>query len=652
MADASKSPIERAARRESGPLGPGQASYLSICGKELAAPYRSGESPSFQEGVLQSEYAYQIAVDIGSGAMKAAAALVDNRTKKILSVLDSSYIPMNLKEKFAADGGKQFSKQSQKEMLCTLNVLIERTLRTIPENGFPTTLSAIATAVFRTAENGFSVLKDLSDSCYNMPIRILSQEEEGELGLATAEALFPQIPKEYLVALDSGNGSFQISALDREGQVRMFGGAIGHGNVRMMLADKVRHSKNLSPEESGNPISKQEADALAAAIRKELPLAPDWFTDLVENKAVIGSFGDGESIFSMVALAKENQSLVIGDARSINISRECVTRVLRSCVDKTDADLAKMHRHKKTATGAIHLSALMDHYGLQEIQYQRASGNTLGMFKTPYLWKTAGVISRHTSHRTPAIMEVETFQQFAHLVDKNTTVITDLDNTVFRSKTALGSVEWLQGRVKDLQQEGITLKQAFETMYPLWQRSQQLNEIVPVEEAFVEQLKTWIAQGIPVIALTAREPDLILDETLSQLDRLGLHFLSAPDLGIENQKIPCNQAPILYKEGIVFADDWNSKGDALNVLLKYFPKKPQSLVFIDDGRHHVDSVCQAAQENKIPILGIHYSSAKNAEYRSSDVLYSLVDVQLSILEKEGTIPSDEEALQMKLPLPS
>ncbi|MES2274009.1 MAG: hypothetical protein V4487_07440, partial [Chlamydiota bacterium] len=46
--------IERAAQRNPGPTGPGQASYLSICGKELGhPPYRSGESPSLQEGVLQ-----------------------------------------------------------------------------------------------------------------------------------------------------------------------------------------------------------------------------------------------------------------------------------------------------------------------------------------------------------------------------------------------------------------------------------------------------------------------------------------------------------------------------------------------------------------------------------------------------------------------
>jgi hypothetical protein len=46
--------IERAARRNPSPSRPpGQASCQSKCGKELAAPYRSGESPSFEEGVLQ-----------------------------------------------------------------------------------------------------------------------------------------------------------------------------------------------------------------------------------------------------------------------------------------------------------------------------------------------------------------------------------------------------------------------------------------------------------------------------------------------------------------------------------------------------------------------------------------------------------------------
>ncbi|MES2272874.1 MAG: ankyrin repeat domain-containing protein [Chlamydiota bacterium] len=47
--------FERAAQRNPGPTGPGQASCLSICGKELGhPPYRSGETPSLQEGVLQN----------------------------------------------------------------------------------------------------------------------------------------------------------------------------------------------------------------------------------------------------------------------------------------------------------------------------------------------------------------------------------------------------------------------------------------------------------------------------------------------------------------------------------------------------------------------------------------------------------------------
>ena len=45
--------FERAAQAYLGHSGPSQASYSTICGKELATHYRSGESSSFQEGVLQ-----------------------------------------------------------------------------------------------------------------------------------------------------------------------------------------------------------------------------------------------------------------------------------------------------------------------------------------------------------------------------------------------------------------------------------------------------------------------------------------------------------------------------------------------------------------------------------------------------------------------
>ena len=53
LADAEAVQLERAAQRNPGSSDLSQASYLSICGKKLAARFRSGESPSFQEGVLQ-----------------------------------------------------------------------------------------------------------------------------------------------------------------------------------------------------------------------------------------------------------------------------------------------------------------------------------------------------------------------------------------------------------------------------------------------------------------------------------------------------------------------------------------------------------------------------------------------------------------------
>jgi hypothetical protein len=62
--------LERAARRNPGctrvhpageaqgrgPSGPGRASYLSGCGKELAVHFRSGESPSFRREFFNHEW--------------------------------------------------------------------------------------------------------------------------------------------------------------------------------------------------------------------------------------------------------------------------------------------------------------------------------------------------------------------------------------------------------------------------------------------------------------------------------------------------------------------------------------------------------------------------------------------------------------------
>ena len=53
--------FERAARRNPGPSSLSQASYLSGCGKVLAAHYRSGESRPFQGRVLQNHEEVNIA---------------------------------------------------------------------------------------------------------------------------------------------------------------------------------------------------------------------------------------------------------------------------------------------------------------------------------------------------------------------------------------------------------------------------------------------------------------------------------------------------------------------------------------------------------------------------------------------------------------
>jgi hypothetical protein len=43
--------------------------------------------------------------------------------------------------------------------------------------------------------------------------------------------------------------------------------------------------------------------------------------------------------------------------------------------------------HCKTLTSALHLSAVMQHFGIHLIHYKRSIGNTPGMLIAPSLWE-------------------------------------------------------------------------------------------------------------------------------------------------------------------------------------------------------------------------------------------------------------------------
>lgn len=236
------------------------------------------------------------------------------------------------------------------------------------------------------------------------------------------------------------------------------------------------------------------------------------------------------------------------------------------------------------------------------------------------------------------IIETHTIEEVLPLVDEDTWFIVDLDNTVFQAKQALGHVNWLQVEVKKRVEEGMTQQEAFYSVYPLWKRTQQVTEVIPVEESFLKAIHDFQDRGITVMALTNRQL-FIIPETLHLLSSLDLDLLlTAPTK--ETMTLQAPNQPALYTQGVLFVDDFNKKGPVLRLFLETIQQKPKKIVFIDDKKKNVEDVGHMAAEADIPFIGVAYIAVEEGEQIYSEELAAL---QLRYFDK---ILSNEEVLNL------
>lgn len=326
------------------------------------------------------------AIDFGSGAVKIQMAEVNTKENRVISEsLLGKYIPISLMEDVTAHNGF-ISEEMIKKTLTILKGLKEEAVAIAVNKGYnEIQLTGIATAVFRKAHNGYDLL-EMFEKQLGICFQILSQQEEGKLGFLSAKILYPDIPEELLLAWDSGNGSFQMSTNEKKNHSQIYNGPLGFGNVRVILSKEIRHGPILQPHESGNPVSKEEAIELNQRIKELLPPIPDWLKKKLNSKNFIATFGDSESTFAIVAQAIAYLS---GSTKSIQqdlIYFSDVQRVITAFIGKKDDFFTAAGLHCETLTSAIHLSSIMEYFGIQEIHYRWSIGNTCGMLITPRLW--------------------------------------------------------------------------------------------------------------------------------------------------------------------------------------------------------------------------------------------------------------------------
>lgn len=241
------------------------------------------------------------------------------------------------------------------------------------------------------------------------------------------------------------------------------------------------------------------------------------------------------------------------------------------------------------------------------------------------------------------IIETVTVDNIIPLIDRDTWLLVDLDNTTFEGKQALGHTEWFYDKAHAKMRSGMTLEEATRECYPEWIEVQKVCPVKPVEAAFIPALMLLQQQGIVIMGLTHRQPSLV-DSTLRQVNSLGLNFFdSAP---VKTTFVVPSETPTMYVQGILFTGEFNKKGEIFVRFLSIINQKPKKIVFIDDKRSHVEEVEMALKNQGIEYIGIHYTATEHVEKVYFPEIAEFQHKFLNkILSNEGALLLMEHGLQ-------
>ncbi len=192
-------------------------------------------------------------------------------------------------------GTTQFSAAIQKLALETLKAIKQDVIKYQPQEW-----AAIATAAFRSAENSLELFDKFHEQL-GISVAIIPQQREGRLGFLTAQTV-TGIPKENLISLDSGLGSFQLTT-EINGDLEVVESEFAFLSALSSLVKEVR-GQVLDQTSSPNPVSLEEAKALISIIKKRMPkISCEFARKLYDVNSRLVGIGNQNFIFAIAALA-------------------------------------------------------------------------------------------------------------------------------------------------------------------------------------------------------------------------------------------------------------------------------------------------------------------------------------------------------------
>lgn len=220
-----------------------------------------------------------------------------------------------------------------------------------------------------------------------------------------------------------------------------------------------------------------------------------------------------------------------------------------------------------------------------------------------------------------------------NLIDKDTLVVFDIDNTLIRQNSLIGTHQWGDHIRDSAIKKGISPSKAAEMQHAAFASVQPYVQVVKVEDDIDIVLKHLQKNRISHFALTARVPEL-KNVTFKQLQSLNLQF----EKSFPEQK---NKAVVkdFYYKGLIFSGS-TPKGEILKTIMQNSQRQYKKVIFIDDRKYNLDSIESSLQDDPIELITLRYGGAdlfvKSFNPDLANVIYSVfLETKVLISESQA-----------------
>lgn len=181
-------------------------------------------------------------------------------------------------------------------------------------------------------------------------------------------------------------------------------------------------------------------------------------------------------------------------------------------------------------------------------------------------------------------------------------VVFDIDNTLLRAPSDLGSDQWVSCIVKQNISKGLAPIQAWDQILPTYFHIHRHINLVTTEPNLVDTVSQIEQACDHTICLTARSSMSLVQITLDQLTRNNLNF-HVPEINHAQLNLPGNA---VYQDGVLFCGH-SCKGQVLKQFLAACHYQPVEIILVDDKEYNLLAVQDELAKSGIEFTGLRYA---------------------------------------------